>query len=627
MNKKPYYFVVLSLIFCLISMIATNLIHTDFGNAKREKARIVSRTGHILSIDMLIPKTATAKTPAPTIIVAHGGNNIKEMMSSFKIEYVRRGYVVMAIDLYSHGESESLPQSQWLDGGRGMYDAVQYALTIPFVDKENIALVGFSRGGAASNESIQIDNKSEKHVIKAAYLVNSDAVYKNKEGAYIDIYGSRDVGINADTFDEFFFTEKNVAATTYSNDANRYVRPQTSPVDYVINNSAQSFLSFGEDPTAQTEKRKAETVYTKTYSDGEGSRIINVVKLVHIQGIHSKQVVGNTLKFFERVMPTTLNKDASDQIWPTNSRFGLLGLIGLCMFVVSSVWQLARSKPFASLDQGGPATMGSTPDTTGKIWFWGSQLATILFATFSLVYYTKLGFNTYRNSFFLSSNGFYYGLWGATVGAFGLLLCFICYQCYGKKNGFDLKACGLVTSWGNIVKSILVAIIVAIGTYLIVFAAQYIFKTEFIWFKWIACAFGAEKIPQMLKYLPFYVVFYLCISISTNCFNYNGVIGKSKWINLIVLAILNTLPPVIIMSYQYITFARSGLNAMIGGNASTGNNMITLIPVIFVATIINRKIYDRTKNPYLAAITTALVLTIQSGIINETIPVIAKAVQ
>ena len=65
--------------------------------------------------------------------------------------------------------------------------------------------------------------------------------------------GSRDIGLVADKYDEFFYSEK-VFSAVYSNDANRYAAVLSSAADYIKNPSAQSFLQFGTDPQLLTKK-------------------------------------------------------------------------------------------------------------------------------------------------------------------------------------------------------------------------------------------------------------------------------------------------------------------------------------------------------------------------------------
>ena len=40
------------------------------------------------------------------------------------------------------GESEPLPDSEWLTQGRGLYDAVRYGVTLPYVDTDRVSLLG-----------------------------------------------------------------------------------------------------------------------------------------------------------------------------------------------------------------------------------------------------------------------------------------------------------------------------------------------------------------------------------------------------------------------------------------------------------------------------------------------------
>lgn len=125
------------------------------------------------------------------------------------------------------GESEPLPDSEWLTQGRGLYDAVRYGVTLPYVDTDRVSLLGYSRGGKAAGEALQCDNDS-LNVVKAIFLIHSDPIVRNSEG-YTDVYGARDVAVLADKNDEFFFSEKANDNGTYSNDANKYAANLSQP--------------------------------------------------------------------------------------------------------------------------------------------------------------------------------------------------------------------------------------------------------------------------------------------------------------------------------------------------------------------------------------------------------------
>ena len=173
---------------CLVSVIATSNFQSSGGKTKVKNLEIITESGNLLAMNVFIPENATAKTPAPTIVMMHGGNNSKEAMNIHYVEFQRRGYVVIVPDMYSMGQSERLPDSKWMTAGRGMYDAVKYAATLPFVDRNKISLVGYSRGGACANQSIVLDNAAANKLIKAVFIIHSDPIYKDKDGKFTDVY-------------------------------------------------------------------------------------------------------------------------------------------------------------------------------------------------------------------------------------------------------------------------------------------------------------------------------------------------------------------------------------------------------------------------------------------------------
>ena len=246
MNEKklsrPLISLIVSIALIIVGIAGSFILQTNSGKTTIRNVTIESESGHTLAMDVYIPENATAETPAPAIFVQHGGNNNKEEMQHYCIELARRGYVAIGVDMYGMGESEPLPDSEWLTQGRGLYDAVRYGVTLPYVDTDRVSLLGYSRGGKAAGEALQCDNDS-LNVVKAIFLIHSDPIVRNSEG-YTDVYGARDVAVLADKNDEFFFSEKANDNGTYSNDANKYAANLSSPAEYVINNSAQSFLYF-----------------------------------------------------------------------------------------------------------------------------------------------------------------------------------------------------------------------------------------------------------------------------------------------------------------------------------------------------------------------------------------------
>lgn len=183
MNKKGKksagFWLCISLIICLISCIGASMIQTNFGKVTVKDLRFETESGHQMSALLLKPDTATAENPAPAIICSHGWYNNREMQDLNYVEYARRGYVVLSIDMYGHGNSDNLPAGDWWkpeNNANGMYDAVKMMATLPYVDKEKIGVTGHSNGALASRTAVLLDNEAEKPLIEAALLDRKSVV-------------------------------------------------------------------------------------------------------------------------------------------------------------------------------------------------------------------------------------------------------------------------------------------------------------------------------------------------------------------------------------------------------------------------------------------------------------------
>ena len=137
-KKSAGFWVAIALAICLISSVGASILQSDGGAL------------------LLVPETATAETPAPAIVVSHGWYNNREMQDLNYVEYARRGYVVLAISMYGHGDSAVLPDGGYWDdanNANGLYDGVKYVARLPFVDPERIGVTGHSNGALACREA------------------------------------------------------------------------------------------------------------------------------------------------------------------------------------------------------------------------------------------------------------------------------------------------------------------------------------------------------------------------------------------------------------------------------------------------------------------------------------------
>ena len=150
---------------CLLVMVVTaavgHSIQTSGGSVRTQEVEFTTDVGATSHAKLYIPSTATAETPAPAILLCHGYTASLDAMEPNAIELSRRGYVVMALDMYGHGDSSLPPAgySQAEMGGvvdyapdLGSYSALQELAKYDFIDLTKIGMLGHSMGTAAIQE-------------------------------------------------------------------------------------------------------------------------------------------------------------------------------------------------------------------------------------------------------------------------------------------------------------------------------------------------------------------------------------------------------------------------------------------------------------------------------------------
>ena len=151
--KKTTRLLCIAIVLTLIGTIGAWVLQTNFFSVKVEDIYIPTNDQQSLHAIAYIPKSATAESPAPAVIVCHGWSDSGEKMDAACIELSRRGIVVISMDAYGHGLSSNvaglMPHSE-VDG-LGMVSLVDYCASgiMNYVDTDRIGLMGYSMGGSA----------------------------------------------------------------------------------------------------------------------------------------------------------------------------------------------------------------------------------------------------------------------------------------------------------------------------------------------------------------------------------------------------------------------------------------------------------------------------------------------
>jgi hypothetical protein len=601
--RRNALWLAIALALCLISAVGASLVQTAGGHVAVKDMRWETSSGETLSALLFKPDTATVDDKAPAIVVSHGWWNNREMQDADYVELARRGYVVVSIDMYGHGNSEPLANADIPVNGTGMYDAVKLVADLPYVDVDRIGVTGHSNGARAANYSVVADNEAPAPLISSVLLVDNEAFYADADGEYTNIYGSRDVGLVADQYDEFFFR---------SYDANGVAL--TAPRDFVGTPNAQSFLNFGADPAASGDQRQAGEFYTQTVDGQEARRILYTPAQTHPWGPFSKQTVSDVVAYFDATLGAPDAIDPQAQVWQWKEFFNALGLVGFGIFLVAFARALLATRAFAGLRR--TDVPEAKPQTrTGLVWFWASMVVSALVSGVTYVALSQndaigsLAFNSVP-SLFPQGAVFFIALWAAINGGAALLIMAISWFAIGRRSGLDLRAGGMLPGWKKFFQAILLGLVVVVAAFGIVAVVDYFFTTDFrLWVlavKW----FTPDKIPLALLVLPFFLLYFFANSIAVNVFN-RFTLGGREWINTAVLALFNALAPIVLVVVQYTTFFTSGeLVPGFGGIYSIW--LFPVIVILAVAAVVSRKLYRATGNPYLGGFIMAATVSLVS---------------
>ncbi len=123
-------------------------VNSDYGKLE-VKTVSIEDGGKQLSGFMYIPHGASQENPYPSVVVAHGISESKDMMSDIGLELARKGFIVLCLDLIGHGNSGGTVSEGNDEIDFGVSAAVQYLQSQPYVNSSAIGLVGHSLGGGA----------------------------------------------------------------------------------------------------------------------------------------------------------------------------------------------------------------------------------------------------------------------------------------------------------------------------------------------------------------------------------------------------------------------------------------------------------------------------------------------
>ena len=199
--------IVFLLCLILLSSCAAQFISSDGGRIKIESIQIDPR-GAELSGDLYYPAGTTDEDSYPAVILAPGAGVTKENMRGFAEELARRGYVVLNLNPYGSGLSETpvynendmgVDQYNIFATPLGVLDAVNYLRTVEFVDAGRIGLSGHSQGSRRTGYAALMD---------CGYYTFNDVLLIGLHENFGLLIAEKDVSRDADEVAKEFLTPR-----------------------------------------------------------------------------------------------------------------------------------------------------------------------------------------------------------------------------------------------------------------------------------------------------------------------------------------------------------------------------------------------------------------------------------
>lgn len=658
MKRNRILLLLLALVLIVGGSYGAHYVNTNKGRTDVQRIDFDTDRGTLSGL-LYTPEGTSAATPRPAIIVTHGYLNSGEMQDLNAIELSRRGFVVLALDMYDHGHSkakESFTGSFMNFWPTAMWDAAQYMYKQPYVLKDEkgnglIGVTGHSMGGFSSAMAIYEDEKAfEKNGYRTIFTSlthGSDYYWTGFLGLTTELAaqhsGGRTLGKLAAQFDEFFFnTDPNV-------------RGDVIKKNYVGTTGGKTFL--------EQEEPKAETWYDT--ADG-GKRIVYQPYEIHPWNHFSKVSTGHTVDFyltaFEDYSESLNSLPAANQIWLYKELANGAALLGFLLLILS-LGLMATSLPClktqAAAEEGEavvPAPENTTNLGLGKLaalmaavllpamFFpaimdknFGSDMMKLLtaagavFAIVGLVGLIRANEKPVRlGALVVLASGLTLALltrlpsftivrlwsapttnqiayWALISVCFSLLFMGMTYLGGKKQQETSMKDYGLKLSLGGIFASFVMAVVITAIGYGVVFAIDRLWQVDFRF--WVM-AFKTFDLSLLVKVVPYLLPFFLYYLVGGAAI-YNHTKDMKGCKACLLAMTLNAGGIVLYLLLHYGLLFATG-TALFPTQPLSSILLIALAPTLMTAAVYTRAMAKETGNVWLPAFLNALLMTIMT---------------
>ena len=629
-----------ALILMIVSAAVGHGIQTSGGTVRTEEITFTTDVGAESHAKLYIPATATAETPAPAILLCHGYTASLDAMEPNAIELSRRGYVVMCLDEYGHGESTLPPSgySQAEMGGvedyapdLGTYSALQQFAQYDFVDLTKIGMLGHSMGTAAIQEGAYLAYAKWQAVYTAA-LTEALAAGQDETAAagaaYMAAMSSGIVLPGSMVLTGYNYNVRNINDLTYNGvTADNGVFPlYAAPINMcTIEGTYDEFcelLGGVKDAREYTSSFKfaygtggAVNVPSGTYFmygdtsatpltreqavEAAASAAVTMVPIraaYSFEGTHSDTYYDETaisygIDFFDITLRGGAAAiDPADQVWHGRAACGLIGLVSALVAFVALALTLLRAPFFATLVRPEPKSI-TTCDTPAH----GLRYALIYLVCLlpaPLLYYWLVGYPYYMQpQWFKFLTKFWPNevfnmapvnsllLFNVVVGVILLAVYALVFLLIARKAGCGWLNTGLKLPVVQVLKALVLAAVAFGVIYAVVYACSGLSGTEFSFFKFHLMPMDAAHWKSFFVYLPVWLFFFLLVSVIFNSFT--RINNAPAWLNYVLIAVASCGGLAVMFTYDYGKLFATGVRGIEYIPGTTSPEWLAAIGMIF----------------------------------------------
>jgi pimeloyl-ACP methyl ester carboxylesterase len=479
-SKKHWVFLAIALALILVGSLLGGWIHTGAGAAVIKDIRYAGTNGFVWVARLYVPKGVTNENPAPAVFMSHGGDASNEIMANSALEFARRGYVVLNIDMSGHGYSEKPSRAY----GMGGADLLGYLRSLDIVDKDNIALIGMSMG----SEPVASAADTYPDGYNSIFYMDSGSNFPNPTAMFApEAY--RNVMLNWGTEDEYTQMAFGV----------------TSPVD--VPNSTKIKSTFGTSSPVEVGK-----IYG-SIEDGT-ARVLKMPWDTHVSTMDSNRSIGNAIEWIQMTTQGEKELPASNQIWRWKVVGTAAAFIGIILFMFpmgALLLGLPFFKPLAD-------KTAEFKGLEGIGWWIGAVIITAIGPLFHSWLYSKGQRGITATSFWPQAQTNGYLGYTVAIGAVAVILALFNHFVITRKRGATAVNYGLAwegrgLDWGKIGKSLLLAICILIPAYLLLLLMSNLLKIDFRYSFLALRVMDLDRFKAFLGYLVPFTFFYFAFGV------------------------------------------------------------------------------------------------------------------